>query len=194
MTTEDYTHGDGDDLRNALTGCGTPGTLTAAGGWCAPLDQTYELIPDLPEEPMPEHKPGIGDTVHYMARGSADGKFAPEPRAALVTDNRDFVYDGTLSLYVVSPNGTFHDSKISYSADGEPGTWDYRPTDKGQPEPQTPDESEVTFERRIRLRILRDMHLMVEGFMGPYPTYDPLGSLLRIIDKEIATLNEAGRE
>jgi hypothetical protein len=73
--------------------------------------------------------PSVARIVHYKSRGSADGKFAPECRAAVVTavgqDNR-------ISLCVLNPFGMFFDQDIEYAAtrddagnDTEPagGTW-----------------------------------------------------------------------
>lgn len=47
-------------------------------------------------------KPSIGRVVHYVARGSADGKYLPEHRAAIIND----IYTDTLvGLTVFNPRG-----------------------------------------------------------------------------------------
>lgn len=52
---------------------------------------------------MPQ-KPSVGRTVHYVARGSADGKFPPVCRAATVTEVDD---TGRVGLMVANPTGLF---------------------------------------------------------------------------------------
>lgn len=49
-------------------------------------------------------KPSIGRIVHYVARGSADGKFPPTCRAATITEVGDA---GRVGLVVVNPTGLF---------------------------------------------------------------------------------------
>lgn len=62
----------------------------------------------------------IGEVVHYVSRGSADGVYAPECRAATIT--RAGAMDGLLDLFVVTPNGQFHDLNIDHTV---PGTEEY---------------------------------------------------------------------
>lgn len=50
--------------------------------------------------------PEIGQLVHYVARGSADGVFPPVCRMAFVTETGDDPF--AVGLYVVNPTGTFH--------------------------------------------------------------------------------------
>lgn len=49
-------------------------------------------------------QPTIGRIVHYVARGSADGKFPPACRAATITEVSDA---GRVGLMVANPTGLF---------------------------------------------------------------------------------------
>lgn len=68
-------------------------------------------------------KPTIGRIVHYRSRGSADGVFKPECRAAVVTEV------GTIfcvSLAVLNPSGMFFDADVTHIGQGEKaagGSW-----------------------------------------------------------------------
>lgn len=82
-------------------------------------------------------QPSIGRIVHYQARGSLDGKYLPEPRAAIVTAVPELLseqpntgpegYVQAADLFVVTPNGSFHDQEIPYDENGGPGTWRWPP-------------------------------------------------------------------
>lgn len=67
--------------------------------------------------------PQVTDRVLYYAHGSVSGIYpAAEARAAIVTD----VFDpedpeGALSLFVMTPQGSFHN--ICRYGPGEPGCW-----------------------------------------------------------------------
>jgi hypothetical protein len=52
-------------------------------------------------------KPSVGRAVHYVARGSADGKFPSVCRAADITEIQD---DETVGLMVKNPTGLFFHS------------------------------------------------------------------------------------
>lgn len=54
-----------------------------------------------------QRTPGIGDVVHYVSRGSADGRFPPACRAATITE---CAVDGLVGLAVHNPSGTFFHS------------------------------------------------------------------------------------
>lgn len=56
-----------------------------------------------------EQPPSIGRVVHYVSRGSADGRFAPACRAATITevDEHD---RNRVGLHVVNPTGLFFHS------------------------------------------------------------------------------------
>lgn len=79
--------------------------------------------------------PTIGRVVHYVARGSLDGKFLPVPRMAHVTEVADVEADDpehpTVGLCIVNPTGVFFqslsDGGCRYDADGAPGTWHWPP-------------------------------------------------------------------
>lgn len=70
---------------------------------------------------MSAQEPAIGRIVHYRARGSADGKFPPVCRAAIVTDVHDLF---TVSLAVINPSGIFFDTHLCESpTEFVPGSW-----------------------------------------------------------------------
>lgn len=83
--------------------------------------------------------PRIGQPVHYMARGSADGVFGPVCRAAIVTEvhilepvpEHGVPY---VSLAVLNPTGLFFDQQLLYDPDKVGGTWHY-PCPPPEPEP-----------------------------------------------------------
>lgn len=85
---------------------------------------------------MPQ-QPSIGRIVHYQARGSADGKFAPEPRAAIVTAVPELLseqpntgpedYVKAADLCVVNPSGMFFDREVPYAETPTPGHWSWPP-------------------------------------------------------------------
>lgn len=68
--------------------------------------------------------PSVGRIVHYVSRGSADGVFEPECRAAIITGiNED---NGKVELMVFNPQGVFWDYNMDYQdvAEGKTGgTW-----------------------------------------------------------------------
>lgn len=70
-------------------------------------------------------KPTIGRIVYYYSRGSADGIFQSEPRAAMVTAVNDNGTDA--SLAVLHPSGLFFDSDVPYSPTPSPGCWSWPP-------------------------------------------------------------------
>ncbi|GAA1111336.1 hypothetical protein [Streptomyces javensis] len=68
----------------------------------------------------------IGRIVHYVARGSADGRYPSTCRAAIVTA----VDHGQPALAVFSPEGLFFSDPLPH-ADAEPltgGTWHWPTT------------------------------------------------------------------
>ncbi|HEY9250571.1 MAG TPA: hypothetical protein VIO38_15635 [Rariglobus sp.] len=79
--------------------------------------------------------PTIGRIVHYHSRGSADGRYAPEPRAAIITAVPEFLpeqpntgpegYVPAVHLAVLNPTGLFFDQNVPYSPEQEPGTWSW---------------------------------------------------------------------
>lgn len=67
--------------------------------------------------------PRLGQTIHYMARGSADGVFPPVCRAAMVTEVHD---EDLISLVALNPTGMFfHAEPLPHSEAKEGGTWHY---------------------------------------------------------------------
>lgn len=71
--------------------------------------------------------PTIGRTVHYVSRGSADGQFSPTRRAAIITEVRDDIEDGVVSLAVLNPTGLFFDQHVSFAEEPTPGCWSWPP-------------------------------------------------------------------
>ncbi|MGE5612664.1 MAG: hypothetical protein ACM3UO_00115 [Bacillota bacterium] len=68
-------------------------------------------------------KPSVGRVVHYVARGSADGKFPSVCRAAIVTEVSDIASKPIVSLAVLNPTGVFFDINVAYDEQQAPGTW-----------------------------------------------------------------------
>jgi hypothetical protein len=60
----------------------------------------------LPSELPPPFPPNVGASVHYVSRGSLDGKFPPTCRAATVTEV-DPIDPNRVGLCVINPSGLF---------------------------------------------------------------------------------------
>lgn len=75
-------------------------------------------------------KPSVGRIVHYVARGSADGRFPKVCRAAIVTEVPELLSegpnDGTAAhLAVLNPTGMFFDRDVEFHDGAEkPGSPD----------------------------------------------------------------------
>ena len=72
--------------------------------------------------------PSVGRVVHYLSRGSADGRFPPEARAAIVTEvsgSSEYL----VGLAVFNPTGIFLHSLDSGGAiyGDQPGEWTWPP-------------------------------------------------------------------
>lgn len=73
--------------------------------------------------------PSVGRVVHYVARGSADGKFPKACRAADVTEVAEDSSAGLVGLMVKNPTGLFFhslaDGGCAYDGSEDPagGTW-----------------------------------------------------------------------
>jgi hypothetical protein len=67
-------------------------------------------------------RPGLATTVHYVSRGSADGTYAPQCRAAVVTEI-GVNGDDWASLCVMNPTGLFFDQRVSHDEHRSPGTF-----------------------------------------------------------------------
>ncbi|WP_433893029.1 hypothetical protein [Streptomyces sp. CA-111067] len=82
---------------------------------------------------MTEQQPSVGRTVHYVSRGSADGAYASECRAAIITAVEPSEGDGSLanmrgpepvSLAVLNPEGMFFKQGCRHSEGAQTGgTW-----------------------------------------------------------------------
>jgi hypothetical protein len=70
--------------------------------------------------PIDRGRPTIGRIVHYVSRGSADGVFEPECRAAIIAavDINEMV-----DLVVCNPNGLYFNRAMHDEADKKGGTW-----------------------------------------------------------------------
>lgn len=69
-------------------------------------------------------KASVGRIVHYRSRGSADGRFPAECRAAIVTEvPAGRVGVEQVHLAVLNPSGLFFDQSIEHDEDQAPGTW-----------------------------------------------------------------------
>jgi hypothetical protein len=70
----------------------------------------------------------IGEKVHYVARGSADGVYPPICRCAFVVGVRESS-DGHgehHDLCVLNPEGLFFNKGVVFDQSGKaPGTWHY---------------------------------------------------------------------
>jgi len=73
-------------------------------------------------------KPSVGRIVHYVSRGSADGKYPAVCRAAVVAavdepGPRGYEGQGTsIQAVVLNPEGIFF-GRMQYNENNEPGTW-----------------------------------------------------------------------
>jgi len=68
----------------------------------------------------------VGDTVHYVSSGSADGHYPATCRAAMITEKRG---DMRVALAVFNPTGVHFDQEVNWSAGGQklqPRTWHER--------------------------------------------------------------------
>jgi len=75
---------------------------------------------------MSAQVPTVGRIVHYRSLGSADGRFASECRAAVVTQTGRVGTDGAewVGLAVLNPTGLFFDADIPQDEAGKAGgTW-----------------------------------------------------------------------
>ncbi len=73
---------------------------------------------------MAGQQPSVGRIVHYRSLGSADGRYGPECRAAVITEVNevgDTVHN--VGLCVLNPTGQFFDRGVAYDEAGSPGTW-----------------------------------------------------------------------
>ncbi len=81
-------------------------------------------------------KPTVGRIVHYTNLGDADGKFPPEPQAALITKVKkvhddDQVHDSgacsedcyEVSLHIFYETGDFYMKDVPFSEEYKRGHW-----------------------------------------------------------------------
>ena len=73
-----------------------------------------------------DRKAYVGEIVHYVARGSADGHFPPVCRAAVVTTCGDTGDSHTVAgLAVLNPTGMYFEPRLIYDPAVAPGTWHF---------------------------------------------------------------------
>lgn len=80
--------------------------------------------------------PFIGQMVHYQSHGSADGKYQPEPRAAIVTEVSEFTL-GAVGLCVLNPTGQFFNQHVEFAEEPTPGHWNFPPVSEATIAAQT---------------------------------------------------------
>lgn len=81
---------------------------------------------------LPSFYPTVGRIVHYVAPGSADGRFPPAHRAAIVTEVPMVSVDewtdepGNPNLCVFNPQGIHFPTNVPYDPHGtKPYSWHY---------------------------------------------------------------------
>lgn len=73
--------------------------------------------------------PTVGRSVHYVSRGSRDGKFPSVCWAAVVTElpllgpDHDEAAELVVTLCVLNPNGILFDHLVCFDDGQGPGTW-----------------------------------------------------------------------
>jgi hypothetical protein len=70
-------------------------------------------------------RPSVGEAVHYVSYGSADGRYESTCRAAIVTETHATYDDPSArGLCVLNPTGVFFDRNCAQSEDDHRGgTW-----------------------------------------------------------------------
>lgn len=87
---------------------------------------------------MSEQKPTVGRIVHYQSHGSPDGKYTPQPRAAVVTAISVTLAPGStlpsvgeptsaVDLCVLNPEGMYFNRGVPFSETPQPGHWNWPP-------------------------------------------------------------------
>lgn len=73
--------------------------------------------------------PSVGRIVHYVSRGSADGVYQPECRAAVVAEVDTYQESdvaqhlGHVTLCVLNPSGMFFNRAVQDEDDKRGGSW-----------------------------------------------------------------------
>jgi hypothetical protein len=73
--------------------------------------------------------PTVGRVVYYKSYGTPNGEYKPEDRAAIVTRVHT---DECVDLCVLNPTGMFFNQSVMRDEEGNGGTWDWMPYQKGQ--------------------------------------------------------------
>lgn len=65
-------------------------------------------------------QPSVGRTVHYRSFGTPGGEYAPECRAAVITElSGDPAHPDQVGLAVLNPTGMFFNRAVPYDGGGE---------------------------------------------------------------------------
>ena len=76
-------------------------------------------------------RPTVGRVVHYTNLGDADGRYPPEPQAAIITKAVDNGLDDEnsfdVSLHIFYTTGQFDMQKVPFSAEYKRGHWSWPP-------------------------------------------------------------------
>lgn len=90
-----------------------------------------ESVDPIPHDPfLGDYQPpahvDLGMTVHYVARGSLNGKYPIVDRAAIVTEIGVGGSPWKINATVVNPEGLFFNKNLIHNAAGTiPGSWHY---------------------------------------------------------------------
>lgn len=81
---------------------------------------------------MADQKPSVGRIVHYQSYGTPGGEFLPEPRAAIITEVKNFdpvPEHGVpyVSLCVLNPTGQYFNQDVPFAETPTPGHWNWPP-------------------------------------------------------------------
>lgn len=71
----------------------------------------------------PARQPYLTESVHYMARGSADGEYPPVCRAAMITEVHPV--GATAAVVVFNPTGIFLHQSLAHDEKRAPGSWHF---------------------------------------------------------------------
>lgn len=100
---------------------------------CAWVYEHHKLVPQDSAHTFgrnqEQQRPSIGRIVHYTSRGSKDGVYKPEVRAAIVTKVGEpgTLGENTVDVFVINPSGLFFDQMVGYAETPTPGCWSWPP-------------------------------------------------------------------
>lgn len=105
------------------------------GAWAKAVGVVLAYAGMVKDGQLPRY-PHVTAAVHYVSRGSADGMYPPECRAAVITQVCTPAYHGTskplepeqantVGLFVMNPEGTYH-----LTLEGTVAGCKYKPADR----------------------------------------------------------------